>query len=253
MPAPGESIQTMAFSPDDRTIALGCEDGTIRLWDVVAGEVRQCFSSDQGSISALAFSANGDQLASTGANKTGLIWDVRLPRRQTDRTWQVSRPDREALSARSGRRRCGPQFQSSAPLANAPQSALELLRERLRPVRSPEPKHIQRLIADLNSDNYGVREQAAIQLEKLGDGSETYLRQSLRQRPTLELRRRVERLLGLFAADSPDSLRLRRALEVLEWLNTQESRRLLEQLAHGAPGARLTREAKASLERKVTP
>jgi hypothetical protein len=40
-----------------------------------------------------------------------------------------------------------------------------------------------------------------------------------------------------------------RALEVLELAATTEARRILETLAHGAPGARLTMHAKASLDR----
>jgi WD40 repeat protein len=38
-------------------------------------------------------------------------------------------------------------------------------------------------------------------------------------------------------------------VEVLERIGTPEGRQLLQQLAHGAPGARLTQEAKASLQR----
>jgi len=49
--------------------------------------------------------------------------------------------------------------------------------------------------------------------------------------------------------DLPERLRMLRTLEVLEWLNTAESRQLLSELAHGATDARLTRQAKASLQR----
>ncbi len=40
-----------------------------------------------------------------------------------------------------------------------------------------------------------------------------------------------------------------RTVEVLEIAGTPEARQVLEQLAKGAPEARLTQEAKASLER----
>jgi hypothetical protein len=48
---------------------------------------------------------------------------------------------------------------------------------------------------------------------------------------------------------SPVRLRSLRALEVLERAGTAEARQLIQRIAAGAAEARLTREAKASLER----
>jgi hypothetical protein len=48
---------------------------------------------------------------------------------------------------------------------------------------------------------------------------------------------------------SPEIVRGVRAVEVLEQIDTMEGQRLLESLAQGTPEARLTQEAKASLER----
>ena len=42
---------------------------------------------------------------------------------------------------------------------------------------------------------------------------------------------------------------MRRAVEVLERVETEEARRVLEAMAKGVPEARLTREAKAALSR----
>jgi hypothetical protein len=42
-----------------------------------------------------------------------------------------------------------------------------------------------------------------------------------------------------------------RAIELLECLGTPEARALLERLAAGASGARLTQEAKAALDRQA--
>jgi hypothetical protein len=78
-----------------------------------------------------------------------------------------------------------------------------------------------------------------------------YLRRALRQRPSLELRRRVERLLETLASTSPRHIRDGRLLEVLGWLDTMKSQRLLEELAGGAADAWLTREAKVALARRT--
>ena len=51
------------------------------------------------------------------------------------------------------------------------------------------------------------------------------------------------------AVPGPETLRTIRAIMVLERIGTAEAQAVLETLAGGAPGARETAEAKASLER----
>jgi len=56
----------------------------------------------------------------------------------------------------------------------------------------------------------------------------------------------------LLAAPSPWSgkrLRLWRVIQVLEGIGTFEAQQVLEKLAKGTPGSRLTREAQTSLQR----
>jgi hypothetical protein len=67
----------------------------------------------------------------------------------------------------------------------------------------------------------------------------------------LEVRRRIELLLEKHdrATLAPERVREVRALEILEQVGTPEARELLEKLTKGASEARLTREAKASVER----
>jgi truncated hemoglobin YjbI len=64
------------------------------------------------------------------------------------------------------------------------------------------------------------------------------------------VRRRLESLLdSVEGPGEAEWLRDVRALEVLEHIGTPEARQVLKVLAEGAPEARLTQEAKASLER----
>jgi hypothetical protein len=86
------------------------------------------------------------------------------------------------------------------------------------------------------------------ELRNLGELAEATLRQKLQGNLTLEMRRRVEQLLQKEEA-TPDRVREMRAIEVLEHIGTAEAKDLLQKLATGTPEARLTQEARASLER----
>jgi hypothetical protein len=110
---------------------------------------------------------------------------------------------------------------------------------------------LKRLLAQLDSDQFEERETAADALEELGDLAGPTLGAVLAGRPSAEVRRRVDSLLGKLDAlpSGPRRLREIRAVEVLERAGTPEARRLLERFAAGAPAARLTREANAALER----
>ena len=66
---------------------------------------------------------------------------------------------------------------------------------------------------------------------------------------TAEARERVTKLLAAADADEPDYRRARRACEALEAVGTADAQRLATELANGAPGARLTVEARGTVER----
>src|SRR5262249_30823251 len=53
------SIQSVAFSPDGRTLASASADGTIRLWDVGTGKTVQNFKGHGGAVCCVVFSPDG--------------------------------------------------------------------------------------------------------------------------------------------------------------------------------------------------
>src|SRR5262249_3132527 len=70
-------------------------------------------------------------------------------------------------------------------------------------------------------------------------------------KPSLEVARRAEDLLQKLEGPvrAPETLRNLRAVEVLEHIGTAQAEEILKSLARGHPDARLTQEAKASLDR----
>jgi hypothetical protein len=194
-------------------------------------------------VVSLSFAPDGQRLASTSFDGTALVWDLagppaRLSAEGLNAAWYALAGDDAAAA-----------YRAVLKLAGDPGRAVPLLRERLRPAPTPDPKRIVRLIADLDSDTFAVRDGAARELGDLGDLTEPALREALAGGPTPEVRRRVERLLEDAASLAPGRLRQVRVVEVLEYAGTPEARRLLEELAGGAPEARLTREAQAALGR----
>src|SRR5262249_40268758 len=142
-------------------------------------------------------------------------------------------------------------YRAMARLSAEPARGLALIRDRLKPASTLVAEQIGRRIADLDDDRFSVREKAVRELAALGDRAVPALRRLLAGRPSPEARRRAEQLLaksnGLVTV--PEVLRELRAVEVLERIATPDARRLLAGLAAGAADARLTEEAKASVER----
>jgi len=112
-------------------------------------------------------------------------------------------------------------------------------------------RQVARLIADLDSDQFRMRDAATKELQQLDDLAEPALRKALEAKNSLETNRRLSLLLDQLRTRpfSPQQLQRYRALEALENLATPEARQVLTVLAAGAPAAMQTKEAKASLER----
>jgi hypothetical protein len=176
-----------------------------------------------------------------------LIWDVAgqrsrqqpvapLPAAQLDKLWNDLAAN-DAVTA----------YQAICALRASPRQAVPLLERHLKPVPRADAKRLAQALRDLDSDRFAVREQAAKELEAMGEAAEPALRQALAGKPSEELRRRLEQLLGRL--EGAEELRRARALEGLEQADSPESRRLLTALAQGAPQARLTREAQEALKR----
>ncbi len=242
---------SLAISPDDRMLVWGDAEGTITLWDIAAHQVRRRLKGHLAIVESLVFAPDGKTLVSGSADTTALIWDV-IGRLDADPSLPLSAARLQTLWNDLANKDAGKAFDAIGLLTVVPRQAVPMLKTKLRPAPAPaERNHVARLIADLESNDFAVREKAMEELRQLGERAEPGLREALKDKPALEARRRIEKLLEdvRVSSVSPENLRNLRALEVLEHIGTPEARSVLRTLADGAAAARLTREAKASLDR----
>jgi eukaryotic-like serine/threonine-protein kinase len=70
------SVAAVAVSADGATLAAGCSDGVIRLWDIASGDMRLTFSGHVDAIRRLAFTPDGRTLASLGQDNVLNLWHL---------------------------------------------------------------------------------------------------------------------------------------------------------------------------------
>jgi hypothetical protein len=202
----------------------------------------------EGEIRALAFSADGRVLLCGRSDSTALVWGlsgqlhsekglVRLSNEVLSACWD------DLASADSQRAYAALRRLSADPARSVPE-----LGRRLRPAPAAEGRPVADLIADLDSDDFAVREKATAELSRRPDAAAA-LREALAGGPSEELRRRGREILAKWAEWPADDLRRLRAVEALELIGTPQARQVLEGLAGGAGEVWLTQEAKASLGR----
>jgi hypothetical protein len=188
-------------------------------------------------------------LASGSKDTTALIWEVAGLLEEAPRLVSPQADDLKDLRNNLAHANAAKAYQASWALVSARSDAVQFIQKLLRPVPSVDVR-LARLIADLDNDSFQVRSKAVQELEGLGELAYPALQKVLEGKPSLEVRKRVEQILEKpEPPSSAEQLQALRAVEVLERIGTAEAREVLNSFANGASGARLTQEAKRSLER----
>ena len=213
------------------------------LWDTATGKERHRFQA--GEHWCFAFSPDGKLLATGGLDGTVLLWDMRkvppVGAATTNVTDDALWADLAADAPRA--------YQAIITLSQRGDHGVMVLRDRLKPAVPVDPKHLVKLIDDLDDPSFAVRKKATAELTAFHDRAAPALKHRLKTARSAEMRRSIQQLLekldGLLT--DPDLLRQVRAVEALERTDAPAAHRLLEELSKGDPAARLTREASAAL------
>jgi RNA polymerase sigma factor (sigma-70 family) len=255
-------MNALQFSPDGSKLVTasledpyGAQGGPFRVWDARTGLLVGEHKGHRGPVRALTFSKDGRWLATASTDTTILLWPAAaLAPKSAPRAIALTAAEVQTLWDDLASADAAKAYQAMGALIAAPRQSLPFIAERLKdavPREVNQTERIARLIADLDSAVFAVRTKATTALAELGDVAEPALLQVLKDNPTLETRQRAEGLLKKLetAILSPKELQALRALEVLEYIGSPAARAVLEALSQGAPGARETEEAKASLDR----
>jgi RNA polymerase sigma factor (sigma-70 family) len=243
-------INSVAFSPGGKMVASGGQDGTVRLWEVFTGKEARRFTGHRSSVTSVAFAADGKTLASGSEDTTALDWDTSgIVQAGLPQAAPATEKELEALWADLAGKDRLKAYQAVVDLTAAHRQALPFLKGRIRPVVRDEDR-LARLIGDLDSADFEVRQKATAELEALAEIAGPALRKALEDKPSLETRKRIETLIGKLAEPvlSNERARLLRVIAILKQLGTPEARQVLEVLARGTEGIRETEAAKAALE-----
>jgi WD40 repeat protein len=230
-----------------------------RAWDLADGKERWRWSLPMSMtdswgrkfVRALYLLPDGRRAFTAFADGTGLILDLapaadrpasKAPDEKTLAAWWADLAGADARRA----------YAVAWRLREAPaEAAVAFLRRHLRPAAAGDVKAIRKHIEDLDSDEFATREKAQQALAALGWAAVPEMSRALAKKPSLEPRRRLEKLLAEARRLplSAEDLRGLRAVQVLEASPSATARRLLAELARGAAHAPLTAAAAAALGR----
>jgi WD40 repeat protein len=107
-----DSVYSLAFSPDGKTLVSGSRDNTIKFWDIASGRAKQQANLNRHTgyaVTSVAFNPNGRMVALGDGGGNVILWDVASSRSlgppfkvfDTDIRHIAFRPDGKTLEALS--------------------------------------------------------------------------------------------------------------------------------------------------------
>jgi RNA polymerase sigma factor (sigma-70 family) len=253
------SIAGLALSADERFLAVLTEKGdssSVSVWDTGLWKpirfrsfapipTRSSIITSQTSTPSLVFSRDGRSVFVAYPDSTILEWQV--AGRSTGPTPTAGRL--AELWQTLGDAEKG--YAAAWELLDRPAEAVALFKTKLTPAAPIDAAAVKELVRKLGADSFREREEAGQKLVALGEGVLPVVREMVAGDLPAETRERAAKVIAALSGGlTPEQLRQRRAVAVLEWTEWGEADELLRKLAGGDPASRQTKEARAALERR---
>lgn len=246
-----------ALHPSGRWFVTADPEG-VRLWDLVSCRVVHTFPvPDRPPVeryhgspaTALAFTPDGSRLATGMPDGTILLWPVPIPTPNPPKAGELPTLWADLMGSDPAKG-----WRAAWRLMDDPAAAVRLIRTNLQPAERAAAAEVAKLLADADSSEFRRREAATRRLETVIDQVRSAVEEAEKAAgASPELRERLHQVLAMATGDDkalPDRAAAQsRAVAVLEHIHTPDARAALRDLASGAPGAWLTRDAKAALAR----
>ena len=248
------NAEAVAYAPDGRSVASGSLDGSIHLWAVNGGKEIGRYEGHQSRAVSLAFSPDGETLASGSWDGTVIVWKLpAIGARGGKDGEDLSKEESEKLWADLMETDAAVAYGAVARMENSQGGIVSFLRDRLAPAGGVSLEEIERLIGDLDSEDYEVRKNASSGLERIGDRAKSSILEAIAGNPSPEMQKSVTSLLALLSPglgeQSGELLRATRAIRVLERVETEEAVEALKAVATRAHWSVVIVDAKAALAR----
>jgi WD40 repeat protein len=254
--------ELMRLTPDGRFLLTANATG-ISAWDLVTGTQVVHHPSDpaggyfegNGHTYWIEPAPDGRTAVTARADQTCLVWDFSAAYRQAV-TPPPADADLEAAWASWAKPDANP-LAGLWRLADHPDRSVPFLKAKVaglvKPTPGPTVDDIRRAVSELDADEFKTREAAERRLVEYGGPARPVAAAAL-PKASPEARTRLGRVLAKLDAEPvpplrPEDVPLAWAVAVLERVNSADARAVIEQVAAGPPGSRLTREANAALDR----
>jgi WD40 repeat protein len=222
LPHPKE-VRAVAFSPDGKRLATACWDRVVRVWDLATGTEKVTCKGHKDRIFGVQFSPDGKLLASASGDDGAKLWDATTGEEKrslnparcfvrcalftpdgqrvltggwdgTVRVWSVETGEMRARLGGFGGVdgiALSPDTPTMAVCGNG--TSVDIRALDLREPTEKDRERIRTLLAKLDDDAIGAREEACKELVKVGLVAEPELQRAAKEAQSAEVRMRARR------------------------------------------------------------